>query len=1838
MAKRLLIILVCLCGANLLLQAQSFDKLWRNFEAALLKEHLQTAQAVLKQIEQKAKAEHEEGQWLASLSKQFGVQAEISADSARAVLSLIDQMAESKVQPAEQALWLSVAGMLRLTNVTDTASVSLGKQQLLRSLRNIDALGQTKTEKYSPLFIEGKDSRLYNNDLLSVIGKYVLENTHFSIAECNRVAAKMIDYYRSRGDRAATLLTRLDSVSLSIYPDRKVLEQLAEEYRDLPVNVETYILLTHATMGEGENFSQTATDSLRLSYAKKGLQLYGKEKRANELRNFIRRTEQPYLRMVVDNSVIYPGETVKTVLMGKNVRKVQLRFYRLDLTAADERLTNFERKNFKSMLKKPLQKLDYVFTAAPAYKAQTDTLAFNLGDPGVYCAELIADGKRMDEKLLYVSRVFPLMLSATDGQTRIRLLDAKTGKMLREGFVTEYEETATGRRQIKVIKPDETGEILLSTPLRYNNAKTYFATVGADSYLPDFSVAFMRRGMPHGQKTETHLNLFTDRAIYRPGQMLHYSGVAYTQNGDEINVAKNYEVKLKLYDSNNQTVEETLLRTDEMGVFSGEFKLPSVCLPGYFRLVASRGLGSVDFKVEEYKRPTFTVETDEIVEPYQMGDTIQLCGTVKTYTGLPLVGSRVKYDVARSSLYRAAPTGSLQPQTGETVTDSLGRFCFPVILGGKTDPKNSFNYLRFNVSISVTAENGETVSISTSIPRANRSAWLITHWATSFCKERLDAVSVAKINVAGRSLGGTIDYTIYNKKKQPMAQGSVKSGETFVPNVLRDLASGYYEIVFQAEHTDTLRQTFLLFSETDTKPTGTDVLWQYVRQSESGDSALVMVGSSCQDVTLFYNLFAADKRLESRTITFSDSLLRFPLVYRPEMGDGAWASFVFVKGGNVYSVETTVVKPQPDKRLVLKWSSFRSRLVPGQKETWRLRITRPDGTPVEASLMARLYDASLDALAEHNWHFDINFNRNIGFVYYRTPPARALWLSGDFPIKALKTPSRSFTQWREMLPSAPGGGLKYDFLTYSGATPMKLKKATNRTMSLKRPVVETQSADTFSAVEEETAAEYGATAITPRTNFSETAFFQPTLRTDKEGQVTLSFTLPESLTSWNFTALAHSQAMDYGRLDTTVVARKEFMVQVAMPRFVRQGDKVAIPVSLRNISDKRVEGTLKFVLAHPETNKVIRSFSRKFSLPAKGSDVQSFEFVADCSVAALVCRATAATGSFSDGEEHYLPVLSNRVSVSRSVPFSMAEAGTLDVCLDTLWADMQLAADRRLTIELSSNPTWYALSALPSLATRSGESAVGWALRYYATVLAGRIATLNPEISTLLKEGETDGWVNVLQRNPELKQTLLAETPWVAEAQTEAQRTAALRQLLDKQAVAANKYTALDHLNELQQADGSWSWYKGMAGNAYITSEVALLLSRLQALCGDEDASASLTKAMKYLSAKMAADVKAMKENPEGGGVGETHLRWLYIRALQDLSPDATAKYLTDRAVQASRGFTMYGKALLAVVLGKAGRSQEAADVLKSLKEYTVCSPVMGRYFDTDKAVLSWSSYRIPTQTAVVEALLSMPTSDNVATADEMRLWLMQAKRTQMWESGRATADAVFALLQPSDAHKSVMSLKSSAAPLLYTLKRDNKVLAVNAPSEVDGGESVGYFCQTYGDEKVLSSTNLTVRKQDEGLAWGCAVAQYTLPASAVKSSGNGIALARRFEKKVGGVWLSVKDEEAISTGDVVRQVFVIKADRDFDFVALKSARPANLTPRRPLSGYTWSDGLGAYRAVRDASTDYFIEKLPKGNYTLTEEYVCDRRGRYQCGTSTISSLYAPEFGAQTAGFVVGGE
>lgn len=1818
--------------------AQTYEALWKEAETAAAKDHPRTALTFVDKVYRKALDEGNDGQLLRAMLSRRLLDEEISPDSGRVSLERMEAALRKETRPAMKAVWHAALAKVWGQTRRDTAAAAKAHAHLMAATRDVALLGTTHTTGFLPVLTKGTDSRLYDDDMLSLIGRDLLFSEHADRQEKQDFARRMIQYYKEKGNRSAALLATLDSIGNAgsgIPGDEwKALLSTAQDYEDLPLNVETYTALmeaAHPSAGAEE------ADSCRMALARRGVELYGKQPQANYLRNVIARMEQPSLHLRTEQSALYPGKTYTLALEGRNIRKVSLRLTRLDAAANDTRLQTGNWRAIRKIKQTGSLVLNRDLPAAPPWHRQEDSLRLTAPSPGVYLCELTGNGKHLDFALLYVSRLKPLTYTMPDGRTRVTVVDAQSGTPLTGTSLTR---TKDGR-QIRKYTADADGNILLPAGASYGDR--YYPARGTDRYYPGFSPDGSTSAGRERDEAYTVLELFTDRAIYRPGQTVRFGGIAYSRQGDNVRTVRAAETTVRLLDAGGKEIASQKCVADDFGTLGGEFVLPRVLLPGRFSLLGERPdrNGRTVFRVEEYKRPTFTVGITVPDLAYAPGDTVMAEGKAETYTGLPVSGAEVRYHInVHAFLYRGN-TPATAPVTGGTVTDSTGRFRIPVCLKKETETNrpgfpDRYHYI---VTADVTAENGETASASRTIATASRKSWIETSWPASVCKENLPRIVVRHINANGRNLPGQGSCTV-RQDGRTVAEMTFSSGKAFSPAMLTPLPSGEYDIISRIEGTapDTCR--LLLFSETDTRPSGPAVLWQYVRHNATRDSLHVIIGSPRDSVTLFYDLYSGNGMAESRRFVLSDSLLHFRLAYRPEYGDGAMATFAFVKDGKLYRLSAPIEKPRPDKRLCLQWSTFRNRLVPGQQEEWRLRITHPDGSPAEASLMARLYDASLDAFGSNPWNISLYFGRNLPFVRWGTPYLPEIYMYGSLSYKPLPGRNLLFTSWNEQL---FGNFRVYAFL--AGKTAGLGAPRATKQMSLARNAAadmmeeaKMESADAASPTEEADAGGSDAPAdVTPRSNFAETAFFHPALRTDAEGGVSISFTLPESLTSWNFNALAHTRDMETGTLDTTVIARKDFMVQAALPRFVRAGDRVVLSAVLRNLTDRPVEGTLSWQLTDPQSNRVIKTLNEKFSLVASGATSRDFGFTAPDGYNLLACRVVAAGNGFSDGEEHPLPILPDRVEVTRSLPFSVTETGQRTLRIDTLWTGSKQASDRRLTVETASNPTWYAVSALPVLADGECHSAAEWATRYYALTLGSSLARTLKQAGASFPE-KTDKDSGVLSPLATRNEILLAETPWAARAASETERAAALADLLDPELSAIRSHTAIDRLQSLQLPDGSWSWYKGMRGNSHITSEVAVLLARVQRLTGDRTAAQLLERALSFLKGETRKTVLHMKEyerkNKQTAALGEASLRYLYLRALMNLKPDDDTRYLLDRAERPIKGQTMYGKALVTVALAATGRTEPALAALQSLTEHTVLSPETGRYFDTDRAQWSWASYRIPTQTAAIEALTILRPADD-PIAEEMRLWLMQAKRTQSWETSRATADAVYALLAHAPKDGTVMSVIGATQPLLYTLDKGRTIVAANAPSGTQAAGTVGYSREDYTDKAALSATTITLNKRTKGLSWGSVRTSCTVPTADAAASSKGLGVTCLIQVERGGTWQLLRTGDKVRKGERLRKVFTLTADRDYDFVVLRSTRAACLEPVRPLSGYVATAALPAYRVVRDASTEYNFEQMRKGTHEFTEEFFASRPGTYHCGTSKIQSLYAPEFCGQTADFVL---
>ena len=1591
----------------------------------------------------------------------------------------------------------------------------------------------------------------------------------------------------------------------------------------------------------------------RLRIVREGIAGYPRYEGINQLKNIEKEILNASLSLEI--ATAYPGEQQSVKVNYKNLTGITLQLYKVNLPVTSavlqNRTTHFESKYAC------LQREEH-FSLKPTtdYLNIDTTLTIQAPQAGIYFLKAVPDGKKgvSDGTLMNVTALKTIYRPLPDGTLELVVVDAVSGQPVSEAEVTIYTEKGGGYSPQQTYQADKQGTLKLD--FLNSNKYWYNAHTAADNAMPILNLWKNDYYYKESKKKEV-LQLFTDRSIYRPGQTVYVSGLAYEMEKDSTRVLADKKYTVSLYDANNNETGKVEVWTNGFGSFSGQFVLPSPCLTGYFSLRAADT--SVSFKVEEYKRPTFDVTFEPVKVEYQVGDSIEVAGMAKTFAGAPVQNARVHYNISRSYawFWRFMGRGSARWE-GEAMTDADGKFTVPVHFEIDSDRRESpLWYYTYNIQADVTDGAGETQQANLSLPLGSTSMVLnMDNLPDNWVKEKKLEIKLTAMNLSGEPVDTLVTYQVVEMEKQKDGQekegrkvltGTVEANKSFIPEAIYALPSGNYRLKLSAKDTQgrecTASKNFLLFSLNDKRPPFviTDWFYQDGLEFDAASPATIYIGSSEKNVYLLYDVFAGNKRLESKRIQLSDSVISFRFPYKKEYGDGILVSMAFVKDGRLYSHNARIMKPAPEKKLQLKWTTFRDKLRPGQQEEWKLTVLYPDGRPAEAEMLATMYDASLDKIySAHKLDFGVDFHYVVPLTYWNTSYMRNAYLYVDFPLKRFRAVPLEYSEL--IIPSTGrmeavvvgyGGSPR---ATLTGALKIRGRSAANAVMNqeavtdmvLQEEMVETSAQEKAEMGSSEELAETGDIQI--RENFAETAFFYPQLRTNETGEVSISFVLPESLTRWKFMGLAHTQNVDYGKIEATATASKEFMLQPNMPRFVRVGDKANIAASLMNLSDKGVKGTVRMELFNPETEKVFYSQKQKFDMKGGETGHVNFAFEVSDKYAVMACRMVADGDTFSDGEQRYIPVLTDKQWVTETVPLNVNGEGVHTFSLENLFnKHSKTASEQRLTVEFTAHPAWYAVQALPVVANPQNEDALSWATAYYAHSLAACIVKENPRIKQVFDSWKAQGgtketFMSNLQKNQELKNILLAETPWLTEATNEAEQKQRIATLFDLNTMNSGLAVSVEKLRELQNGDGAWSWYKGMQGSRYVTTQVMEMLVRLNALTpqdADSRMQPMIQKGFEYLGKQAAEEYKSMKEAEKKGAVGirpsEQVLRYLYICALDGKAPvdEKVNRYFIDKLSGEGKELTIYGKALGAIILQQAGKVAEAKLFMQSLMEYSVVTDEMGRYFDTPKARYSWFSYKIPTEVAAMEAIQRI-TKDTKAI-DEMKRCLLKQKQTQTWETPLATADAVYVLMATGTS-----DLLANTGGVEITLGKE--VIRTSAD------DAIGYIKKTMSGD-VMNIKKIRVDKEGAGMGWGAVYAQYLESMDQISGQGNGLSVSRQLYKGDE----ALNESAPLKVGDKITVRLTIKADRDMDFVQIKDDRAACMEPLQAVSGFRWSNGLGYYQATKDASTQFFIDQMRKGTYVIEYQVYVNRTGEYQAGIATVQSAYAPEFGGHTGGYRV---
>lgn len=1593
-----------------------------------------------------------------------------------------------------------------------------------------------------------------------------------------------------------------------------------------------------------------------------GLEKYLNYKRINLLKEKLNYLEAPYAR-VEGPSVYHPDNKKKTFkLVYKNLKEMTIKV---------------RDKKTGSIVKTE----NITLNPKTTYSNEEREFTVDLDKSGNY--EIMADFDKKntyapskDWFLFNISPIASFIRGSGENKYEFYAVDRLTGKPMKDASIIIYSVSWSPQKYTKVdeVKTNADGFVTYDMTKLLAAAKTqdnysYVYRVSKDGVeLPEYEYLngiSVYTPSPNGEL----INIFTDRSIYRPGQTVYFKAISAKQVDKKttaLNANKQY--KVSLYNVNNQLVSDKTLTTNEFGSVAGEFVLPQNGLSGSYRIEV--GEASQYFSVEEYKRPTFQITFDNIEKTYAFGDVVKLTGHADNYSGAKVQGANVEYSITKSSFFRWwYPSTTENIDNGTVTTKDDGSFEIIFTAPLNDSGSNRFNNIyNFSVNAQVTDVNGETQSGDFNFVIGDVSTILSANIPTQLDKVSKEKIHVTATNLNGKPIQTKGTYTIYSVLANDSIKAEVLSGNfttdttTFdLRSVIAKLPSAKYLISLNANDDKgrdvESRNYFVLYSLDDKTPPIETNEWLLRKQTtfNTTKNAEIILGVSAKNATILYDLIKGDKLLQREHFTLNNANKTIVIPYKEEYGDQITAVFTYVIDEKPYVQQVTLVKEEEAKNLRLKLEVFRDKLRPGQQEEWRISVKDNQNKPALAELLASMYDSSLDQLSTPSiWQFDpqyrtydypraFNQGSSFGSVnayasftntnYKYTPFSwdRLNWFGFNFYN------SYSGIRLRGMSAMAP-----------VAAAPMELAVANAGSGSA--DAAELEEHKVVASLEQERSAKSNKVDESTsqiRTNFNETAFFYPQLKTDKNGESIISFTVPESNTTWKFRALAYDKSLNIGGLEALTVSRKELMVTPNMPRFVREGDKTSISTKISNLSDKAINGKVRIEFFDPLTDQVkpiaINNQSQDFLLEKdkSGSATWTFEVPADIDM--LGCRIIAESESFSDGEQHVLSVLPNRMLVTESMTMNVNGTQTKDFTFDKLVNNKSnTLSNYRLTLEYTGNPAWYAVQAMPVLSNPTNENAVNWFASYYVNTLGSFMMKQYPKVATMIEAwkkqgGNKETLVSKLQKNEELKAVLLEETPWVLDAKDETEQMNRLSLLFDLNNTNMQTQQAIEKLQELQNPDGGWSWYKGMYSSRSLTQYILYGFSeliKLNAVEYPEEVRIMQMNALKYIDAQILEDYKELKKHNNEWQkiktISTNQLEYLYVRSnYRDIPIDQPTreaeKFYTSVVEKNWTSLNLYERSLLAVLSVHNGNKTVSDKIMNSIREHATVNDEMGMFWANNRSTAFMSNSAVTVHSFIMEAF--QETKASAKDMDLMKQWLLKQKQTQVWESTHATIDAIYALL--------------STGSDWFATNGDSKVYVNNQLIDSKNKElGTDYIKQSWaGDQMSASMGNVKIEKSGDGPAWGTMYWQYYEDLDKITTQTGELNINKKlFVEKAsdkGKTLVEVTEANPLKIGDKVIMRLTVRVDRDMEFVHLKDMRASCFEPIETLSGLRWQNNTYYYQSTKDASTNFFFDHLAKGTYVFEYPVYVNRSGEYSNGITSIQCMYAPEFVSNTNGIKV---
>jgi uncharacterized protein YfaS (alpha-2-macroglobulin family) len=1686
---------------------------------------------------------------------------------------------------------------------------------------------------------------------------------------------KFIASLLEREMHASVLLTELELLDFlsEVHPNHekyalKSLQRMLEKWNGNEISVE--VIDKIAALYQSEIWEIPSTDNLQLQqktgelydFLQQYIDRYSTYPRLPILKS--RLLQLTHSQLAISGKKTFPVKGDKKLnVTFQNIKSLGAKLYKIE-DAKDVVMAQYGIDKTLEQKRTFLKDIPITLPELPEYLQGETTIQLNLETPGIYMLTFHTSPETLIENsTVYYFSVSDLAVfsrSSSKDQYDFFVINRESGAPVKNAAITILALPGNWRNstlaEIDTVVANKEGMAIYHKNTTINNL--YFQAVAGNdkgsllSPLPGANYVYAN----NDTTTREEMMIFTDRSLYRPGQTLFYKAILTRTLGNVSSIVPNKSVEFVLLDSNGEEIAKQTAITNDYGSVSGEFSLPQGILPGNFSIASDEG--SAYFQVVEYKRPTFEVTFEKIDQTYKFEEEIQLKGSVKNFSGISLQQTTVEWRITRQQAWwwRWGARQELFSE-GQTTTDNEGSFAINFTPSKPENQHSIKTAYSFKVEIVVTDLNGETQIGNYTVTVGDISMNLEIDIPERLEKESNEEIHISAKNLDGAEVPATGSYQLFSLLPNDSINKGVLHGDfivgaqTDLQKQLSRLPSGKYRLTLQSYDDRKNRieasKDFLLFSYADKRPPIQTDKWLIIKNktfspSKNGE---VILGATSQ-IHVLYELWNGNSLLERKWIRIKNQNHHFSIPYQDKYKEGVTLMLTYVKDERFYTHRVDMIPEKEEKELHVKLDVFRDKVRPGTKEEWRISVRDANGNPSVAEVLASMYDFSLDKIhPSDSWGINLNnsnsYSSRMGLNRDQSFNSDQVFGLFIFPQNKIDPFVFDRFNWYGFSLNSNviwiRGASSVDEVVMVGYSKAKLQQESVTSEAMSNELGESVELLSVNNIPEELPA--------IRRNFAETAFFYPHLTTNEQGETQIAFTVPESNTRWRFRVLAHDKNLQSGQLEAFTVSQKELMVTPNMPRFLRHGDKTSITTKISNLSEETQHGNVMLEFFNPTTDEVIDQIAlsdqtKEFTLVKGASSSATWMFDVPSGIDILGVRIVAQTANFSDGEQHALVVLPNKMLVTESIRLDVNGNQTNTFTMDRLLRKTSSTArDYRLTLEFSNNPAWYAIQALPVLGEPTSENTVSWFASYYANTLGAHIGKTYPRISAMIElwkkqGGNKETFLSNLEKNSELKNVLLEETPWLLSANNEAEQKAKLALLFDLNRSSYLSQNALSKLQELQTSQGGWSWFKGFNPSVAITHYVLFGFSQLKELGISQDGEAAtsmISKAVEFMDAEAIRRFNNLKEwNKDWAktkSISIVDLEYLFVRsAYPQYSEDEQVKELTTfyRSVLEKNwtSFGLYERALIAIFLQRVGKEDIVQKIVNSYRQHATISKEMGMYWPNNKAHVFMSLSAISVHTFIMDAFRA--SGAHADEMDQMKRWLLKQKQTQMWESTHATTDAVYALL--------------STGSDWFQSQGETRITVGNHLVESDKLElGTGYIKESWSEGAILPKMGkVTVVHQGDSPAWGALYRQYYEELDKIAQTDASLNVDKQLfveQTDASGTRLMrITDENPLTVGDKIVVRLTVRSDRDLEFVHLKDMRAAAFEPVSQLSSINWQNGLVYYQTSKDASTNFYFNLLPRGTYIFEYAVYVSRSGSYANGITTIQCMYAPEFSSHTAG------